>query len=38
MSEQSSPDQKVGYVFNLVTNLSEGQQLTVSGNLALGIS
>ncbi|MDE2097910.1 MAG: hypothetical protein KGL39_11725 [Patescibacteria group bacterium] len=27
---------KIGYVFNLVTNIDEGQQLTISGNLALG--
>jgi hypothetical protein len=35
MTEHTSPDTKVGYVFQLVTGLSDNQQLTISGNLAL---
>ena len=38
MSDTTSPDKVVGYVFNLVTNIDDGQQLTISGNLALGAS
>ena len=35
MSEHTSPESKVGYVFQLVTGLDDNQQLTISGNLAL---
>lgn len=31
-----SDEQKIGYVFNLVTGLDEAQQLTISGNLVYG--
>lgn len=31
-----SEEKTIGYVYNLVTTLGDGQQLTVSGNLALG--
>jgi hypothetical protein len=33
---QQPPEKVIGYVFNLVTGLAESQQLTLSGNLALG--
>lgn len=37
MSEINPPEQsKIGYVFNLVTGLGDTQQLTLSGNLAVG--
>jgi hypothetical protein len=32
----TTPEQKIGYVFNLTTGLSDNQQLVISGNLALG--
>ncbi len=36
MTEAVSPEQRVvGYVYNLVTTLADGQQLTISGNLAI---
>lgn len=38
MSENNDPAKLVGYVFNWVTNIDDSQQLTISGNLALGAS
>ena len=36
MTKEASPETRVvGYVYNLVTTLGDGQQLTISGNLAL---
>jgi hypothetical protein len=35
MSEKTSPESLVGYVYKLTTILGDGQQLEITGNLAL---
>ncbi len=35
MTKETAPEKLIGYVFQLVTSLSDRQQLTISGNLGL---
>ena len=35
---ETTPEKKIGYVYNLTTGLSDNQQLVISGNLALDAS